>query len=430
MSRLFWVQDIPVAPGTPTRGEVEKIISQYPQNFLKRADVGMMQELMHPAAASSLKESIEEQIDKIPGYKDSRGMRPLRETIANYYELKYGIALDPDSIVVGLGASECFMATALGLLKKNDLVLTTAPYYPNHTAGLWAKGADWLAVPTKPEDNFHPNYGVLEKALKSTKKNVVSIYQSNPNNPTGAVLTENEIERTFLLQKKHDLIGLFDDVYSVHNFALDGRPDSFLQGFSKMGKKILNEALQNSIIFDSLSKKFGLADWRIGWAIIVNKKVRERIQPFISYRGSISGIMQTAAEKLIKKLSKNNFALEKEVNKLYKKKADDVYEGLKNMADIGVKVFYPPEGSIYLMSELPMKSFDLLKHSLSNPKDKSLKATFVPMTTPDGSFFPDPALGENLFRFCFGIPKNQISQAIALLRNQIESYKRFYPVNS
>lgn len=423
MSNLNWVQDIPIAPGTPTRGEVEKIVSQYPPNLLKRADVGMMQELMHPTAILSLKESVKEQIDKVPGYKDSRGMRLLREAIANYYMLKYKVVLDPDAIVVGLGASECFMATALGLLKKNDLVLTTAPYYPNHTAGLWAKGADWLAIPTKPEDNFHPHYNNLEKALRSTKRNVVSIYQSNPNNPTGAVLTENEIEKTFLLQKKYDLLGLFDDVYSVHNFTKDGRPDSFLQGFSRMGKKRLNEALQNSIIFDSLSKKFGLADWRVGWAIIVDKKIRERIQPFISYRGSISGIMQIAGEKLINKLSKNNFALEKEVNELYKKKANDLYLGLKSMSDIGVKVYHPPEGSIYMIGQLPMKSFDLLKHSLSNPKDKSFKATFVPMTTPDGSFFPDPTLGENLFRFCFGIPRDQISHAIALLRKQIESYK-------
>lgn len=426
MANLNWVCDIPIAPGTPTRGEVERIVSQYPSNLLKRADVGMMQELMHPEAALSLQEAVEDLTDKVPGYKDSRGMRPLREAVADYYQLKYDVAIDPDSVVVGLGASECFMAAALGLLKNNDLVLTTAPYYPNHTAGLWTKGADWLAVSTKPENNFHPDFNALEKALKSSKKNVRSIYQSNPNNPTGAVLTESEIEKTFLLQKKYGLLGLFDDVYSVHNFTSDGRPDSFLQGFSRMGKKVLNESLQNSIFFDSLSKKFGLADWRVGWAIIVNKKIRERIQPFISYRGSVSGIMQTAAEKLIRKLSKNNFALEKEVNKLYRKKADELYQGLKSMADIGVKVYSPPEGSIYLIGRLPMKSFDLLKFSLSNPKDKTLKATFVPMTTPDGSFFPDSKIGENLFRFCFGIPKDQISQAIALLRNQIESYKRHF----
>lgn len=424
MSNLIWVNNIPIAPGTPTRGEVERIVSQYPSSLLRRADVGMMQELMHPDASRSLQEAVEELIDKVPGYKDSRGMRPLREAIAGYYELKYGVVFDPDSIVVGLGASECFMAAAQGLLKNNDLVLTTAPYYPNHTAGLWTKGADWLAISTKPENNFHPDFNALEKALKSSKRNVRSIYQSNPNNPTGAVLTATEIEKTFLLQKKYDLLGLFDDVYSVHNFTIDGRPDSFLQGFSRMGKKVLNDALQNSIFFDSLSKKFGLADWRVGWAIIVNKKIRERIQPFISYRGSVSGIMQLAAEKLIKKLSENNFALEKEVNKLYRKKADDLYHGLKNMADIGVKVFSPPEGSIYMLGRLPMKSFDLLKFSLSNPKDKTVKTTFVPMTTPDGSFFPDPKIGENLFRFCYGIPKDQIHQALNLLRGQINSYQK------
>jgi len=111
---------------------------------------------MPPAAVQALKKAVKEQINKVPGYKDSRGMESLRKTIVNYYQCKYGISLDHDSIVVGLGASECFMASALGLLKNGDQVLTSAPYYPNHTAGLWAKGADWLAVPTKPEDNFHP----------------------------------------------------------------------------------------------------------------------------------------------------------------------------------------------------------------------------------------------------------------------------------
>ena len=230
-NNLIWVNDIPIAPGTPTRGEVERIVSQYPPNLLKRADVGMMQELMHPSAALSLQEAVKELIDKVPGYKDSRGMRPLREAIAEYYDLKYDVAIDPDSIVVGLGASECFMAAAQGLLKKNDLVLTTAPYYPNHTAALWTKGADWFAVSTKPENNFHPDFKALENALKKSKNNVRAFYQSNPNNPTGAVLTQSEIEKTFFLQKKYDLLGLFDDVYSVHNFTSDGRPDSFLQGF-------------------------------------------------------------------------------------------------------------------------------------------------------------------------------------------------------
>ena len=101
MSNLIWVNDIPIAPGTPTRGEVER-----------RADVGMMQELMHPDATLSLQEAVKELTDKVPGYKDSRGMRPLREAIAGYYKLKYDVTVDPDSIVVGLGASECFMAAA------------------------------------------------------------------------------------------------------------------------------------------------------------------------------------------------------------------------------------------------------------------------------------------------------------------------------
>jgi aspartate/methionine/tyrosine aminotransferase len=164
-------------------------------------------------------------------------MRTLREAIADYYELKYNVAIDPDSIVVGLGTSECFMAAALGLLKNNNLVLTTAPYYPNHTAGLWTKGADWLAISTKPENNFHPDFNALEKALKTSKKNVRSIYQSNPNNPTGAVLTENEIEKTFLLQKKYDLLGLFDDVYSVHTLLMMEGPILFCRDFPEWEKR-------------------------------------------------------------------------------------------------------------------------------------------------------------------------------------------------
>jgi len=181
--------------------------------------------------------------------------------------------------------------------------------------------------------------------------------------------------------------------------------------------KELDEYLMARQLLSSISTELSVALERM------NKKIRERIQPFISYRGSVSGIMQVAAEKLIKKLSKNNFTLEKEVNKLYSQKAFDLYQGLKSMTDLGVKVFHPPEGSIYLIGRFPMKSFDLLKFSLSNPKDKTLKATFVPMTTPDGSFFPDPKIGENLFRFCYGIPRDQISQSVNLLRKQIESYQ-------
>lgn len=418
---LPWVNDIPIPPGTPTRGETEKLVSSYPADKLIRADVGMMQEPMHESANQALKETALEQLGKVAGYKDSRGMIQLRTTISKYYFLKYKVNIDPDWIVVGVGASECFMAAALALFKKNDLVLTTAPYYPNHTAGLYAKEANWLAVPTNPENNFHPDFEQLEKATKR-EKNIKAFYQSNPNNPTGAVLTQDEIEKTFYIQNKYQLLGLYDDVYSVHNFTNDGRPDSFLQGFSRIGKKTLNDALQKSIIFDSMSKKYALADWRVGWAIIANSAIRNRVMPFISYRGSTSSTEQLAAEKVIRKLSENNFALEKEVNKLYKRKSIIIYQGLKNMSDIGVKVSSQPEGSIYLMGKLPMKSFDLLKHSLSNINDKNMKTTFVPMTTPDGSFFPNPKLGEYLFRFCYGLPIEKLEKAISSLRSQIEKF--------
>lgn len=419
---LSWIHDIPIPPGTPTRGETEKLVSNYPADKLVRADVGMMQEMIPDVAAEALIQTSKEQSKNVPGYKDSRGIELLRKTIAEYYDLKYGVMIDPNWIVIGLGASECFMATSLALFDKGNLILTSAPFYPNHTASLYAKGADWLAISTTPDTNFHPNYQEMEKSAAKSKS-IRALYQSNPNNPSGAVLTLSEIEQTFWLLDKYGLIGLFDDVYSVHKFTDDSRPDSFLHGFSLLGKDKLNRALKSSIIFDSMSKKFGLADWRVGWAIVANNEVRKRIMPYISYRGSTPGTEQLAAEKVIRKLSENNFALEKQINKLYRKKSRMVYDGLKRMDGLGVKVSEKhPEGSIYIMAELPMKSFDLLKYSLSRPESGKQVTTFVPMTTPDGSFYSNPKDGENLFRFCFGLPKEKINLALDCLKNQIKYF--------
>lgn len=405
----------PITPATPTRGAVEGLIQNalYQHKKLIRADIGMLQEPITDYARAALQTAVQEIV--VAGYKPTEGLAAFREEIARFTTERFGVEIDPSWVVVGMGGSECFSLVLKALLRQGDSVATPDPHYANFDIIAAEQGIQWVPIPTSPENNYHPDMEVAEN-LTRTDDSIKAIYQCSPNNPTGTVLTRYEIRSTYELGK----VAIWDSVYSAFNYS--DSPSSALEVLKDMDEAEREEALRRSVFFDSMSKLAGLADLRIGWAIIPDNTLRAEVIKHASARGSVCGINQKASEMVLRKMRENDFEILNEQKALYRKKRDLVHEALCRMQEKRLLHVQssPPDGGIYEMVEFDWAAFDFLKWCLESLKEA---VTFVPITTDAGSFYTDSKQGIRRARLCFGLPIDQIPEAMELLENQLIKYK-------
>jgi aspartate aminotransferase len=183
-------------------------------------------------------------------YGPSRGILPLRDTIARIYEERYGPA-SRDNVLVTIGGSEALAVAALSLYETGDEVLVPNPGFVLYSPH--ARMADARPVPysLKEENSFLPDFGEIEsKITRRTKAIVVN----SPSNPTGTVYSRRVVDRLVDLALKHDLTIISDEVYEEIQYL--NEPYSSFWG-----------RLDNVIVVNSFSKIFALTGWRLGYML-------------------------------------------------------------------------------------------------------------------------------------------------------------------
>ena len=143
-------------------------------------------------------------------YAESPGMPLLIEEIRNYYR-KLGVDLEPDDILITTGGSEALLFTCLSILDPYTEVIIPEPYYPNYTTFVHAAGGVIRALHTGPEEGYH--YANRHKIEKLITKNTRAIMVTNPGNPTGVVLSEDEMRMIADIARENDLFLISDEVY-------------------------------------------------------------------------------------------------------------------------------------------------------------------------------------------------------------------------
>lgn len=148
---------------------------------------------------------------KETSYTGNSGMMELRETISETFEKRYGVKYDPkDEILVTVGVSEGLAMALLAMTEPGDEVLIPDPAYVAYPAAVELAGGKAVFVPTYPEDDFKLSVAALEKVVTPKTKALVIGY---PNNPTGTVMTAEELMPIAEFVKKHDLIVMADEIY-------------------------------------------------------------------------------------------------------------------------------------------------------------------------------------------------------------------------
>ncbi len=188
-------------------------------------------------------------------YPETNGLPELRKAIAEWYERRFGVILDPDKEVLPLiGSKEGIGHIALCFIEPGDLALIPDPGYPVYSMSTIIAGGEPYFMPLKEENEFLPDFNTIPDEIASKAK---LMWLNYPNNPTGATADTDFFKRAVQFSQKHSLAVCHDAPYTEVYFN-GYKPPSFLQtpGAKEVG-----------VEFHSLSKTYHMTGWRIGMAV-------------------------------------------------------------------------------------------------------------------------------------------------------------------
>lgn len=334
-------------------------------------------------------------------YAASPGMPVLLDAIQSYYA-KLGVTLDTNDILVTTGGSEALLFTCLSILDPYTEVIIPEPYYPNYTTFVHAAGGVIRALHTSPEEGYH--YADRKRIEKLITKNTRAIMITNPGNPTGVVLSKDEMRMIADIAKENDLFLICDEVYREYCYD-----DQY--GIPCMGK--FDDIDDNLVIIDSVSKRFSSCGARVGCIITKNKELQQALLKFCQSRLSVATLDQIGAAALYT-VDESYYAASKAE---YRLRRDTVVEGLRKIPGVLVE---KPMGAFYVMARLPVDNTDTFQKWLLEEFDDNGETV---MFAPGAPFYETPGSGKNEVRIAYVRQQDELVRAIELLGKGIARYR-------
>lgn len=226
-----------------------------------------------PAMLKAAQEAI---ADGVNQYPPGIGIAPLRHAIAAQRRRRYGIDYNPDTeVLVTVGATEAIAAAVIGLVEPGSEVLLIEPFYDSYSPVVAMASAQRVAVPLIPHGRgFALDADALRRAVTPRTR---ALIVNSPHNPTGTVLSAQELAAIAEVAVAADLLVITDEVYE--HLVFDGRQHVPLAGFDGMAER--------TITISSAAKMFNCTGWKIGWAcgpahLIVGMRAAKQ---YLSYVG-------------------------------------------------------------------------------------------------------------------------------------------------
>ncbi|WP_415932058.1 pyridoxal phosphate-dependent aminotransferase [Zhenpiania hominis] len=339
--------------------------------------------------------------EKVIAYAESGGVAALQDAISGYFR-QYGMEYERENIIVTNGGSEALSMTFISLLNPGDEVLIPEPFYTNYHT--FVTMADGVIVPitTTPEEGYH--YADAEKIEAAITPKTRAICCISPGNPTGNVLTLEEIRLIGEIAKKHDLWIIADEVY--REFAYDGR--------SATSFGMAEELADRVIIIDSVSKRFSACGARIGCIVSKNEELLDNLMKIAQGRLCSPTVEQIGAEALYK-LPKSYYD---EIRAEYEARRDVVYKELMKIPGV---VCQKPGGAFYLTAKLPVDNVEeFLMFLLTEFDDQGETVMFAPAE----GFYATPGLGKEEMRIAYVLNRKDMARGVELIRLGLEAYNR------
>ena len=341
-------------------------------------------------------------------YSPSQGIRSFREALVGYYE-RYQIKLHPDEIIITSGGSEAVLFAFMSCLNPGDEIIIPEPAYANYMSFAISAGAVIRTVATTIDEGFClPKVEKFEELINERTK---AILICNPNNPTGYLYTQREMNQIRDLVKKYNLYLFSDEVY--REFIYTGSP--------YISAMHLDGIQQNVVLIDSVSKRYSECGTRIGALITKNEAVRKTVMKFCQARLSPPLLGQLVAEASIEGTEQYS----RDVYDEYVERRKCLIDNVNRIPGCYTPV---PMGAFYTVASLPVD--DAEKFCAWCLSDFSWKDDRTPegcagetiMMAPAAGFYSEPELGRNQVRLAYVLKKEDLQRALFILSKALEAY--------
>ncbi|MDO9416283.1 pyridoxal phosphate-dependent aminotransferase [Pararhizobium sp.] len=216
-------------------------------------------------------------------YTWQRGIPPLREALARYYQRQFGAALSTENFYVTGSGMQAIKLAIEAITSPGDDMVYLSPAWPNFAASAAISGVLPIAVPLTFEGGkWQLDLNRLESAITPKTK---ALFINTPSNPTGWTATRDDLKAIRDLARRHDLWIMADEIYALYHYA-GGRAPSFLD---------VMEAQDRILFVNSFSKNWSMTGWRVGW-IVAPTEAGQVLENLIQYSTSgVAQFMQKAA---------------------------------------------------------------------------------------------------------------------------------------
>jgi aspartate aminotransferase len=335
---------------------------------------------------------------KVLEYSHSAGNESYRRKLVEYYK-KVGIDINYNQIMITTGGSEAIMFGFLTCLNPGDEVIIPEPFYANYNGFACAAGVNVVPITSNIETGFAlPPIEDFEKAISNKTKAIIIC---NPNNPTGYLYSREEMEALKEICLKHHLYLFSDEAY--REFCYSGKH------VSAMHLKGLEE---NTILMDTISKRYSACGARIGALVTKNKTVYDAALKFAQARLSPPGLAQIMGEAAVD-LPDDYFDAPKAE---YLARRNLLVRRLNAMPG----VFCPnPGGAFYAIARLPIDDCDKFCQWLLESFSYNNQTV---MLAPATGFYGTAGLGKNEVRLAYVLNLEAINAAMDCLENALLQY--------
>lgn len=332
-------------------------------------------------------------------YGPSQGLPEFVTALHGYYR-RVGIEVEEDEIFVTTGGSEALLFILGMIADPGDEVIVFEPFYTNYSGFSTMLNVRLVPVTTRAEDGYHlPDVAAIEEKITSRTRGIIIC---SPNNPTGTVYTDDELEALAGVCRRRGLYLVADEVY--REFTYDGarhRSVLTLEGLDDL-----------AIVADSLSKRVSLCGIRVGCIVTRNRELMSAILRC----GQARLCPPTVGQYIGVGLSQVPDRYIRDVIAEYQKRRDVVYEALASVPGVTLR---KPEGAFYVCPKLPIDDGQRFAEYLL--QEFAIDGETV-MVAPADGFYATPGLGKDEVRIAYVLEQAKLGKAMEILTAALKTY--------
>lgn len=326
-------------------------------------------------------------------YTSNAGLKELRREICVYLDRKYQLSYNEKEIIVTVGGSEGIDITMRTILNPGDEVIVAQPSFVSYLPCITMAGGVPVIVNLKEEDKFKLKREQLEEVVTDKTK---AIFISFPNNPTGAIMTREDLEPIAEFAKEHDLLVISDEIYSELTY-----------GTKHVSIGALPDMKERTIIVNGFSKAFAMTGWRLGYvagpSVIMKQMVK--VHQYVIMAAPTNS--QYAAIEALRYCDDEV----EEMRTAYNQRRRYLMHAFEKM---GLDCF-EPEGAFYIFPSI--KKFGMASEEFATRLLNEQKVAIVP-----GSAFGE--CGEGYLRVSYAYSIDELKEALGRLDTFIKGLEK------